>query len=424
MSALARILAAQGNIVKGSDIESYVFTEMGLREDGIPIVPFQTKNFDEQYDIIIKGNAFNKDNNIEVAYLEKCGIEMIPYYTYLQHFLEKYTSFAVTGTHGKTTTTGLIAKLFENDDFAYLIGDGTGFSKKNAHYFVFESCEYKRHFLAYHPDYSVITNIEFDHPDYFKDLDDVIDAFISMVQQTKKKVIAFGDDVAVQAVISSTESDKFLTYGFNAGNDYLVKEYNPTADGMSFALYYHNDFMYQFELPFYGTHMLLNALAAIIVGHIENKTWEDIEQQLRKYEGVKRRFNVETVADYILIDDYAHHPTEIAVTLEAVKQKFPEKQIVAIFQPHTFTRTTTLADAFIDALEKSDVVYVTDIFASARETGYDTKPTILLEKNSTIKHLTKENIEVLMSHKNSVFVFMGAGDIQKYLESFKKILEK
>jgi len=419
MSALARILHGQGHAVVGSDIPDYVFTEDGLRTDGIPIVPFQTTNFAQPYDVIIRGSAFNKDNNIEVAYLEQQGIATVSYYDFLNQFLQNYTSFAITGTHGKTTTSGLVAKVFEDDNAAYLIGDGTGAAGRDAKHFIFESCEYKRHFLAYHPDYAIITNVEYDHPDYFADLADVIDAFSSMVAQTAKQVIAFGDDEAVKQVMSGHKRDKFITYGFGLDNDFRIERYNPSMQGITFTLCKEEQALYTFTLPFFGVHMVLNSVPAIIAGHLEGKSWEAIEAKLQTYDGVKRRFNIETIGRYVIIDDYAHHPSEIAVTLAAVKQKFPHKQIVSIFQPHTFTRTEALADDFVRALSESDVLYITDIFGSVREEGLDTTPLALLDGIAKASHLTHDNVVHLMEHNESVFVFMGAGDVQKYIDVFK-----
>jgi len=420
MSALARILKGQGHEVSGSDITEYVFTEDGLSAAEIPVFPFQTRNFVSEYDVIIRGSAFNVENNVEVAYLSEQNIETIAYYDFLNQFLNDYTSFAITGTHGKTTTTGLVAKVFEDDASAYLIGDGTGKATADAEYFIFESCEYKRHFLSYFPDYAVITNIEYDHPDYFTNLEDVIDAFSHMVGQTNKKVIAFGDDAAVQSVIASHDRDKFITYGFGAENDFRIDNYVASAVGITFTLAQKNEALYTFNLPFYGVHMALNTVPAVIIGQLEGKPWDVMEAKLKTYAGVKRRFNVEHIHDYVIIDDYAHHPTEIAVTLGAVKQKFPNKQIVTIFQPHTFTRTEALAVDFIEALSQTDQLYITDIFGSVREAGNELKPRTLLDAIAEAHHLTADNIERLTTYDESVFVFMGAGDVQKYIDIFKQ----
>jgi UDP-N-acetylmuramate--alanine ligase len=422
MSALARILQAQGHDVSGSDITDYVFTEDGLLAQGITVLPFQTRNFDVAYDVIIRGNAFNKENNIEVAYLDATGIETVSYYDFLNQFLTQYTSFAITGTHGKTTTTGLVAKVFEDDQVAYLIGDGTGVAVPEAAYFIFESCEYKRHFLAYTPDYAVITNIEYDHPDYFVDLDDVIDAFSHMVSQTKKKIVAFGDDQAIRRVMAAHKRERFITYGFDPECDYVIENYVANAAGITFTLTCRGEKLYDFSFPFYGLHMVLNVLPAIIIGLLEGKSAAFIEAKLQTYAGVKRRFNIESLREYVIIDDYAHHPSEIAVTLGAVKQRYPDKKIVAIFQPHTFTRTAALAADFITALAATDVLYLTDIFASAREAGSEPKPRIILDAMPEAQHLSVDNVADLTVHNDSVFVFMGAGDVQKYINAFKNYI--
>ncbi|MGL5042219.1 MAG: UDP-N-acetylmuramate--L-alanine ligase [Culicoidibacterales bacterium] len=424
MSALANILKALGNNVVGSDIESYVFTQDALISNGIRILPFSVTNMENKYDVIIKGNAFHATNNAEVAYLEQTGICYTSYYEFLAAFLGSYTSIAVSGTHGKTTTTGLLAQGFSHENLACLIGDGTGMAQVDAKYFLFEACEYKRHFLWYEPTYLIITNIEFDHPDYFEDIDDVIEAFTEAANRTKQIVIAYGDDLNVQKLQATMHQQKMLTYGFLARNDYQILDYQPTNQGFTFRIKTNFETFGPFELPFFGKHMLLNAVSTIVVGHLEKLNLVEMVARLALFNGVKRRFNIEEVGSEIFVDDYAHHPTEIRVTLEAARQKFPTKQVITIFQPHTFSRTNTLANDFAEALKGSDEIYVTDIFASAREKNEDTVPTVLLTRLKEAKRLTFDNISDLTLHTNSVFIFMGAGNIHEYYQKAKEFFQK
>ena len=159
MSALALMLHQMGHKVQGSDVEKYYFTQRGLEQAGIPILPFDEKNITEDVELIA-GNAFREDNNVEVAYAIKNGYSFKRYHEFLGHFMDQFTSFGVAGAHGKTSTTGLLSHVMKNiTDTSYLIGDGTGRGSANAQYFVFESDEYERHFMPYHPAYSIITNI-------------------------------------------------------------------------------------------------------------------------------------------------------------------------------------------------------------------------------------------------------------------------
>ena len=423
MGALANVLKCQGHDVSGSDTTSYVFTEAALKANGINIVPFSEENFVQDYDVIIRGNSFTSENNLEIAYLEKHNIPYVSYYDFLRDFANEYLSIGVSGAHGKTTTTGLLVKMFEKAEVAYLIGDGTGFATEYSKYFIFEACEYKRHFLSYYPDYLIITNIDFDHPDYFTDVDDIIAAFSQAAKQTKKAVVAYGDDINVQKLISQKINTPIITYGFDEHNDYQIINFEPISTGMQFDLKYGEN-LATFNLPFFGEHMLLNAVSVIIISQNVGKSIETMGAKLAEFTGVKRRFNVITTKEAILVDDYAHHPTEIKATINAARHKFADKKIVAVFQPHTFSRTESLAQEFALELMKADFVYVTNIFASAREQGKCVYPQTILEKLPHAEHLDFSNITKLLTHDDAVILFMGAGDIQEYLALTKKIIEK
>lgn len=187
MSALAIILKKNNCIVQGSDIKKFFFTQKNLTKNKIKILYFNKRNIKKNM-IIIVGNAFI--NNIEVLQAQKMKLKIFKYDKFIGNFIKKYISIAISGSHGKTSTTGLLAHVFKKFyNISYLIGDGTGEFLKNSLYFIFEACEYKRHFLSYFPDFLVITNIDYDHPDYFKNINDVLKAFNSMVLQTKKKFL-------------------------------------------------------------------------------------------------------------------------------------------------------------------------------------------------------------------------------------------
>src|SRR5690625_3599192 len=193
MSALAHILYDSGKRVQGSDVEKRFFTQEALEKRNIPIYPFSKDNIKDEY-IVIVGNAFT-DEHIEVQEALRCGVKLYCYHEFLGKWLKQFTSIAVTGTHGKTSTTGLLAHVLSQSlPISYLIGDGTGKGHIDSKYFVFEACEYRRHFLQYEPDYAIMTNIDFDHPDYFTSIEDVFDAFQSMAVLVNKGIIAGGED--------------------------------------------------------------------------------------------------------------------------------------------------------------------------------------------------------------------------------------
>lgn len=417
MSALAQILHDMNERVQGSDIEKYFFTQKALEEKNIPIYPFQKENITDGF-TVIAGNAF-PDDHVEIAEAKAKNLPLYRYHQFLGEFARKFTSIAVTGSHGKTSTTGLLTHVLKHaEPTSYLIGDGTGKGVPDSKYFVFEACEYRRHFLAYHPDYAVMTNIDFDHPDYFKNIDDVFDAFQQLAKQVKKAIIAFGDDPYLQKIQANVP---VLYYGFDDENDFQASNLRVTPNGTTFDVSVRNTFYGTFEIPLFGNHNVQNALAVIALCHYENIPLEIIQSHLKDYQGVKRRFNEKIFGDQILVDDYAHHPREVRATIEAARQKYPNREIVAIFQPHTYTRTKTFLQEFADSLSEADAVYLCDIFGSAREQSGNLTIHDLKEKIENAKLIELDTVQQLREHPDSVLLFMGAGDIQKYQRAYEEI---
>jgi UDP-N-acetylmuramate--alanine ligase len=420
MSSLAQILHDSENEVQGSDVEKWFFTEDPLHERKIPVLKFDENNIKSGM-TIIAGNAF-PDSHPELIRAKELGIEVIRYHDFLGEYMEKFISVGVTGSHGKTSTTGLLAHVLSgHSPTSYLIGDGTGSGPAESEYFVFEACEYKRHFLAYEPDYAIMTNIDFDHPDYFKDLADVMDAFGEMALRVKKALIACGDDRHLQKIQANVP---VVYYGFDESNDFAAKNVTKTVEGSTFDVFVRNEFYHAFTIPLAGDHAILNSLGVIALCHYEGVKASIIQERLSTFHGVKRRFSVMETDGRILVDDYAHHPTEIQATLQSAKQKYPDKEIVAIFQPHTFTRTAALLKEFAESLSTANHVYLCDIFGSAREQAGNLTINDLIKKIPGAKHLDLDDNEALEAHGNAVYLFMGAGDVQKYMTAFKSYLEK
>lgn len=419
MSALAQILHDSGENVQGSDVEKYFFTQKALEEKGITMMPFSADNVQEGQ-IIIAGNAFPEDH-CEIKRARELDLPFYKYHEFLGKLANQYTSIAVAGTHGKTSTTGLLAHVLEkNFPTSYLIGDGTGKGHKDSKYFVFEACEYKRHFLQYEPDYAIMTNIDFDHPDYFKDIDDVFDAFQTMANQVKRGIIAYGDDPHLQRLQTKVP---IIFYGLSAKNDFYATNIEVKENGTQFDVYVRDSYFDTFFIPLFGDHQILNSLAVIAFCHYEGLDAAAMKV-LATFPGVKRRFTEKVIGNQVLIDDYAHHPNEISATIDAARKKYKEKPIVAIFQPHTFTRTKAFLDEFAESLNEADHVYLCDIFSSARETDGDLTIEDLLVKVDGGKLLTLGNVQELQKHEDSVLIFMGAGDIQKFQDAYEQVLAK
>lgn len=418
MSPLAQILFDSGELVQGSDVEAYYFTEQPLRDRNITILPFDANNIEPGL-TVIAGNAFS-DEHPELVRARELGVEVIRYHKFLGDYSNRCTSIAITGAHGKTSTTGLMSHVIGGYlPTSYLIGDGTGAGTENAEYFVMEACEYRRHFLAYHPDYAIMTNIDFDHPDYFANIEDVYSAFQSLAMQVKKAIIACGDDEYLQRIQAQVP---VVYYGFGAENDFAARNVIKTTEGTEFEVYVRNEFYAKFFIPLYGDHTVLNALAVISLCHYEGIPVELIQERLKTFSGVKRRFTETKIGNNVLIDDYAHHPTEIAATLQSARQKYPDRQIIAVFQPHTFTRTQAFLQQFADSLSQADAVYLCDIFGSAREQlgALSIHDLAALIDHSEVLEL--QSIARLQRHEDAVFLFMGAGDVPKYQDAFEKLL--
>lgn len=417
MSALAQILHDMNHRVQGSDIEKRIFTQKGLEERGIPIFPFSKDNIRPGL-TVIAGNAF-PDTHVEIQEALKLDLKVYRYHQFLGYFMNNFTSIAVTGVHGKTSTTGLLSHVMQGaHPTSYLIGDGTGKGVADSKYFVFEACEYRRHFLSYYPDYAIMTNIDFDHPDYYRDLEDVFSAFQQMALQVKKGIIACGDDENLQRIQAKVP---VLYYGFQEENDFQARNIKKGTDGTSFDVYVRNTFYGTFEIPLFGDHNVLNALSVIALCHYENISIDLIKERLCTFNGVKRRFSAKTICGQVLIDDYAHHPTEIKATIDAARQKYPDKEIVAVFQPHTFSRTKSFLHEFAESLKRADKVYLCEIFGSARENNGDLTIGDLKNQIEGAELIDESNTEKLKKHEGSVILFMGAGDIQKYQIAYEKL---
>ncbi|QTN00108.1 UDP-N-acetylmuramate--L-alanine ligase [Sediminibacillus dalangtanensis] len=414
MSALAQILNDSGEDVQGSDIEKRFFTQEALERKNIPIMPFLKDNIKEGL-TIIAGNAF-KEDHVEIQEAKRLGLTYYRYHEFLGEWLKQYTSIAVTGAHGKTSTTGLLAHVLkETYPISYLIGDGSGMGHADSKYFAFEACEYRRHFLAYEPDYAIMTNIDFDHPDYFQSIDDVIDAFQQMAYQVKKGIIACGDDEYLQKLQAKVP---VLYYGLSDSNDFQAQNIVETEDGTSFDVFVRNTFYDTFTIPGYGNHHVLNALGVIALCHYEDMKAEDIKK-ISTFSGVKRRFTEKQIGTQVLVDDYAHHPKEIEATIDSARKKYPNKSVVGIFQPHTYTRTQKFLQEFADSLKQADKVFLCDIFGSAREDNGDLTINDLIERVEDASLLELEHTEILKEYEDSVLVFMGAGDIQKFQQAYE-----
>src|SRR5690606_10440611 len=259
------------------------------------------------------------------------------------------------------------------------------------------------------------------HPDYFSNIEDVFSAFQQMAMQVNKAIIAFGDDEHLQKIQAEVP---VIFYGFSERNDFQARNLQTSSSGTKFDVYVRNDFHDTFEIPSFGDHNVLNALSVIALCHYEDINTNVVKRYLKTFQGVKRRFTEKKVGNQVLVDDYAHHPVEIKATINAARQKYPNSQIVAVFQPHTFTRTQAFLQEFGESLGEADKVYLCEIFGSARENHGKLSINDLKDKINGAEILNEEDTSPLLMLDNSVLLFMGAGDIQKFQSAYESLLQQ
>ncbi len=429
MSALAQIsVQVEGANITGSDVEERFYTDSILEHANIPVLRFSPANV-ENADLVVASAAYTHLHP-EISRARELNIPVLTYPQYLGRLLSKKRAIAVSGTHGKTSTTAMmgLVMLQAGLDPSIVVGSDVPSIGGNAHagkgdFFLAESCEYRRHFLNYSPEHLVITNIDFDHPDYFRDLDDVIMAFAELA----KKVPAHGhiyiwDEEPNQKHIISDAP--ITTFGLSESADVRATEIVIQNELSSMKIMLKGQYAGDLNLRMAGKHNIINALATIALCHQIGIPMETILFSLNQFNGTRRRFEHVgyTKNGALIVDDYAHHPTEIRTTLEGARLSFPDRRIRAIFQPHTFSRTEKLLLDFSQAFQAADEVVIADIFASARENEHYTVSAqnlakLIREQGIQARYIGPlEDIESYLSDTlapEDLILTLGAGDIYK-----------
>lgn len=423
VSALALLLNDLGYEVVGyDDAEEHRFTEDKLTERGIKIYtgPNDVLNKDT---IVVYSSALKKDHPELVKAME-LDVRIYEYHEMLGKLTKKFETISIAGCHGKTTTTAMLSHIMDNiDGCNYLIGDGRGHATKENKLFVLESCEYRRHFLAYEPEYVIITNIELDHMDYFKNIDDIISAYQEFANKAGKMAIICGDNPYTHIL---DLNKPVYYYGVSDDNDIQARNIEYRNDGTSFDVFIEDEYYGHFDLPLFGKHMLLNALAAIGVCHYKRYDAKEVSKILKTFKGAERRFKEDFIGNNVIIDDYAHHPTEVAVTIKSARQKYPDKQVIAIFKAHTFSRVQDFKDEFIRALNLADKAYVMDINYDREDPedypGVDAYTIINGLGNGD--YIEQGMADKLLDYDNAVILFMSSKEIYILEEEYKNKLKK
>jgi len=388
MTALAVWAKEKGIKVTGSDTKEEFPSDPILRKSHIDVlVDFNTDHISEtQPDLVIYTGAHSGRENVEVVAAVNLGIPTLPHGKALGLAMHGTKQISVAGSHGKTTTSAMIATIFlsagRNPSYAIGCGEIGGLGMPghygNGDYFIAEADEYVTdpthdktpRFLWQHPDILVVTNIDYDHPDAYASLAAVQEAFVTFVgkQQGVKITIVNADD-PLSNPINKKLGTHVITYGLSNNADYHIQNIVFHPGKTTFQLFHGKDKVGEFTLFVPGEHNVHNAAAAVVGCLSVGLSVRDIVKGLSKFSGAKRRFEtIDTIRGVTFYDDYAHHPKEISSTLSAIRAWYKKDRLIVVFQPHTYSRTKSLLKDFGKAFSNADMVITTDIYASARET--------------------------------------------------------
>lgn len=440
MSGLAVICKQRGLEVFGSDVADKFITDKVLLDNKINVLDnFSKKNLDCRPDMIVIGTSWS-EGNVEVVEAKKQKIQCLTDSELRGLLSREKRTIAVTGVHGKTTTTAFVAYLFDRAGLkpSFLIGTGlvpdlkSNASWFSGKHFIVEGDEYVKSkidktpkFLDLTPAVSVITSLEWEHVDVFPDLEIMEKYFSQLIEKTSDLVVACGDWPSITKIIAG-HKDKAVTYGLGVDNDYQAYNIRPEFEKTIFSVRHSQEELGEFSIKLFGEHNVLNALAAIIVGLKEGIALEKIKEILPNFCGTQRRFEVKEKNGIIFVDDYAHHPTAIQTTLKAIRTRYPDKKIYCVFQPHTVSRTKALINDFAKSFGDVDCVVLADIFASAREpiSDFTSKDLTLVTKKYKPNAVYGGNLDNVVKYlkplikSGDVIVTMGAGDVYKVVEKF------
>lgn len=422
-SALARIFVAEGKHITGSDAVRSSLTDE-LVEEGISIsIGDEASNECRNAEMLIYSAALS-DDHAELRLARKKNIPFLTYFEALGKLTTRYSTVSICGTHGKTTTTAMTALAFIECglDPTVIVGSKLDeFGGKNARlgksrYFVLESCEYKRSFLSLNPEIIVLTNLELDHPDYYRDFDDYKSAFQSFIMKLSDNgIIVYNADDADLVELSSFFSGKKIRYGKNLSSDFRLIDQD--------TFIFENE-KHSLELSILGDHNRMNALAALSCLYAVNGNLKRGLEALKKYHGAWRRFELKgEFSGAKIFDDYGHHPTEVRATLLGAREQFPHQKITLVFQPHQYSRTKKLFNDFMTAFADADEVIIPNIYR-ARDSDEDVQAVspesfaMALSNHHPRAHCINgiENTAKYLRNslqKGEILIIMGAGDVTR-----------
>jgi UDP-N-acetylmuramate--alanine ligase len=433
MSAIAEVLLNNGLKVSGSDMSASDVTERLKERGAIVYVGHDEKNITGA-DVVAHSSAVKPSENAETLAAKVQGVPVIKRDEMLGEIMRRKAGICIAGTHGKTTTTTMIATMLEecNLEPTALIGGVSDYFKGSSlvgegDYMVIEADEYDRTFLKLTPQLAVMTTLEAEHLDIYKDLDDLKESFTAFANKAPfyGAVVLCHDEENLRAIRPNIKR-KVIGYGISADAELQATDIVQSAKTISFSVNQSGKKIGDAKLSAAGLHNVKNALAAIAVGLEVGLAFEDIARGLSKFQSVRRRFQVKYDKERLVIDDYAHHPTEVRATLEAARSGWRERRLVALLQPHLFSRTRDFASDFAEALSVADKIIVAEIYPSREkpEAFAGVSSELITAKCPSAKALpvvAKKNlVQTLLRETKSddVIVMMGAGDITLLADAF------
>lgn len=425
MSGIAKVMLARGAEISGSDLHESSTLD-GLRSMGIKVFVGHDASHVEGASLLIRSSAII-DSNVELVAARKIGIEILERAEALSRLLAGKTSVAVAGTHGKTTTTSMLTVALQSCglDPSFAIGASVRNFGTNAHHgsgeiFVVEADESDGSFTSYRPNGAIITNIELDHVDNFKDLASIDLLFEEFVKTVRDELVLCSDDPGVLRLIERVKSStlNLLTYGTMGDPDLLIDRIYLGARESKARLVFRGRVWGDLELVIPGRHNLLNAAAAIAMGHQLGAPYQGLMAGLAKFTGARRRFEIKGISNGVtVVDDYGHHPTEVRATLETARNFAGSGRVLVIFQPHRFSRTAAFAHEFALELARADHTYLLEIYPASESPLPGITSAAIASKmpagSVTYEPSMPEVISKVIKEAKSgdVILTLGAGDV-------------
>ena len=434
MSGIAELLINLSYNVSGSDLAVSETTERLSRLGAKIYIGHDAKNLNNAEVLVI--SAAVDQNNVEVVEARTQKIPVIPRAEMLAELMRLKYGIAIGGTHGKTTTTSMVSAVLAggNLDPTSVIGGklkslDTGAKLGKGDFLVAEADESDGSFLKLSPTIAVVTSLDNDHLEFYRNMDEVKSAFLKFINHIPfygVSIICL-DDENIQSIIPEIEK-RFITYGLKGQADYKAKNIRMSEEVTSYFVDYHGKNLGKINIKMPGIHNVLNSLAALVVGLELDVPFESIAQSQGEFSGIERRFQIKgTKKEVLVVDDYGHHPTEIKTTLKTLREIYKEKRVIVVFQPHRYTRTQLLLNDFFTSFYDADLLIIAAIYPASEKPIKGINSSLICEgvkkhgqKNVLLLEDKQEIVDYLLQNTkaNDVVLTLGAGDIWKVGNEF------